>query len=97
MGPQNFDRHISRRPIDNGVALIHGHTHSRVAGASGNQFHVGVDAFGFEPVPFSVIDAWLDALRPGGAVPADSHDAVARRAPTPDYVERSVRLAELSA
>lgn len=61
----SVDRHISRRPVDNGVALIHGHTHSRVVRASGDQFHVGVDAFGFEPVPFDVIDTWLHALRPG--------------------------------
>lgn len=45
---------------------------------------------------FDVIDAWLDALRPGGGS-RQSPNAVPRRAPAPDYVERPVRSAELSA
>lgn len=60
---QERDRHISHRPVDTGAPLIHGHTHSRHEGPSGNQFHVGVDAFGYAPIPFSLIDAWLDDLR----------------------------------
>ncbi|MEI5579156.1 hypothetical protein, partial [Streptomyces brasiliscabiei] len=29
----------------------------------GHQFHVGVDAFGYAPIPFTLVDAWLDDLR----------------------------------
>lgn len=29
----------------------------------GHQFHVGVDAFDYAPIPFSLIDAWLADLR----------------------------------
>jgi len=28
-----------------------------------HQFHVGVDAFGFAPIPMTLIDAWLEDLR----------------------------------
>ncbi|GAA1658760.1 metallophosphoesterase [Microbacterium flavum] len=59
---QAEDRYEGARPRDHGVPLIHGHTHARDGGASGRQFHVGVDAFGFAPLPFSVIDLWLAAL-----------------------------------
>ncbi|WP_456284531.1 metallophosphoesterase family protein [Microbacterium sp. JZ101] len=56
------ERHGRHRPVDEGLPLIHGHTHARDRGADGRQFHVGVDAFGFAPIPFSVVDAWLDSL-----------------------------------
>lgn len=57
------ERHSSHRPADAGIPLIHGHTHVRDAGAhDSHEFHVGVDAFGFAPVPFTVIDEWLDGL-----------------------------------
>ncbi|WP_344818301.1 hypothetical protein [Microbacterium soli] len=57
------DRHTRHRPADEGIPLIHGHTHEHDFGAHGtHEFHVGVDAFGFEPVPFSAIDAWLRSL-----------------------------------
>lgn len=62
---QDLDRHAPHRPIDNGTPLIHGHTHRRDAGPNGNQFHVGVDAFGYAPIPFSLIDAWLEDCRRG--------------------------------
>ncbi len=29
----------------------------------GHQFHVGVDATGYTPIPFPLVDAWLDDLR----------------------------------
>lgn len=32
-------------------------------GPEGHQFHVGVDAFAYAPIPFSLIDAWLADLR----------------------------------
>ena len=56
---QEIDRHSKHRPTDEGIPLLHGHTHSRDRGPDGNQFHVGVDAFEFRPVAMDVIDRWL--------------------------------------
>ncbi|WP_458040353.1 MULTISPECIES: hypothetical protein [Bacteria] len=56
---QEIDRHSKHRPTDEGIPLLHGHTHSRDHGPDGNQFHVGVDAFDFRPVAMDVIDRWL--------------------------------------
>lgn len=56
------ERHSSHRPVDVGLTLLHGHTHDRAFGAHGYQFHVGVDAFDFAPIPFETIDGWLDTL-----------------------------------
>lgn len=57
------ERHSKHRPIDAGVPLIHGHTHERDFGSHGShEFHVGVDAFDFAPIPFELIDAWLVLL-----------------------------------
>lgn len=57
-----MDRHGKHRPTDHGIPLIHGHTHERRFGAHGtHEFHVGVDAFGFAPVEFAVVDAWLES------------------------------------
>ncbi|MCT9001691.1 antitoxin Xre/MbcA/ParS toxin-binding domain-containing protein [Microbacterium memoriense] len=56
---QEIDRHSKHRPTDEGIPLLHGHTHSRDHGPDGNQFHVGVDAFEFRPVAMDVIDRWL--------------------------------------
>lgn len=63
---QETERHIGNRPVDDGTPLIHGHIHARDHGADGIQFHVGVDAFGYTPVPFTVIDEWLATLNLGG-------------------------------
>ena len=60
---QEIDRHSKHRPIDEGIPLLHGHTHSRDHGPDGNQFHVGVDAFDFRPLVMEVIDAWLGGDR----------------------------------
>lgn len=60
---QDSDRHSSHRPVDRGIPLLHGHTHDRENGPVGHQFHVGVDAFGYAPIPFTLIDAWADDLR----------------------------------
>lgn len=62
---QAEERHSSHRPEDAGLPLIHGHTHARSHGADGHQFHVGVDAFDYTPIPFAVIDAWLEELAEG--------------------------------
>lgn len=60
---QGDDRHIAHRPVDRGHPLLHGHTHDRENGPFGHQFHVGVDAFGFAPIPMTLVDAWLEDLR----------------------------------
>jgi len=58
------ERHSTHRPGDEGIPLLHGHTHSREFGPHGShEFHVGVDAFGYAPIQFELIDAWLEDLR----------------------------------
>lgn len=57
-----IERHSSHRPVDAGLPLLHGHTHDRAFGAHGSQFHVGVDASDFAPIPLVTIDGWLEAL-----------------------------------
>ncbi|OIJ34131.1 hypothetical protein [Microbacterium sp. LCT-H2] len=58
------ERHSSHRPGNTGIPLIHGHTHEHEFGPHGShEFHIGVDAFGFAPVEFELIDAWLEDLR----------------------------------
>jgi len=64
---QEVERHKGARPVDDGVPLIHGHTHARDHGVDGTQFHVGVDASEFRPIPFAVIDEWLQSLVQGQA------------------------------
>lgn len=60
---QDADRHTAHRPgWDDGVPLLHGHTHARDHGANGHQFHVGVDAHGYAPIPFTVIDEWIRTI-----------------------------------
>lgn len=56
-------RHTAHRPVDHGIPLLHGHTHDRDKGPVGHQFHVGIDAFGSAPLPFTLVDAWLDDVR----------------------------------
>lgn len=60
---QDADRHTAHRPRwDDGIPLLHGHTHARDRGPDGHQFHVGVDAHGYAPIPFMVIDEWLRTI-----------------------------------
>ncbi|MCD1267810.1 hypothetical protein B5M43_002975 [Microbacterium sp. MEC084] len=59
---QDLERHQKYRPVDEGLPLIHGHTHARDRGADGRQFHVGVDAHGYAPIPFAVVDSWLRSV-----------------------------------
>lgn len=56
---QEIERHQKHRPVDDGLPLIHGHTHARDRGAHGRQFHVGVDAFDYAPIAFDAVDDWL--------------------------------------
>ena len=60
---QGDDRHVAHRPVDHGLPLLHGHTHDRENGPTGHQFHVGVDAFAFAPIPMTLVDAWLEDLQ----------------------------------
>ncbi|MET3637418.1 hypothetical protein [Curtobacterium oceanosedimentum] len=48
------------RPVDDGVPLLHGHTHSTAVFTNDDgMMHVGVDAWTFAPVPMSAVDTWL--------------------------------------
>lgn len=51
---QGEDRYAHRRPVDDGLVLLHGHTHSDVR-IRGRQIHVGMDAWNFQPVPIEDI------------------------------------------
>lgn len=55
-------RRARMQPSDEGLPLLHGHTHARDHGPHGRQFHVGVDATEFAPLPFTEIDRWLEGL-----------------------------------
>ncbi|MFE6967219.1 hypothetical protein ACFVAJ_19220 [Agromyces sp. NPDC057679] len=60
---KDVERYREHRPVDTGLPLIHGHTHSTEATRPGSrEFHVGVDAHDFTPVPRATIEAWLDTL-----------------------------------
>lgn len=57
------DRHTTHRPRwDDGIPLLHGHTHARDHGPHGHELHVGVDAHAFAPIPFGVIDEWIRSI-----------------------------------
>jgi calcineurin-like phosphoesterase family protein len=64
------DRFASHRYIDEGLPLVHGHTHSREALFEGNplEFHVGVDSHEFKPVNVFTVVEWLEGLRLNGLV-----------------------------
>ncbi|MGM7669135.1 hypothetical protein [Microbacterium sp. A93] len=75
----DVDRHAKHRPRwDDGVPLLHGHTHARDHGPDGHQFHVGVDAHGFSPIGFTVIDTWIRTL-PGTETHLDAAIREARQ------------------
>jgi len=63
-GTHEFDRHVRLRPVNEGKPLIHGHTHAHAATDDRfpRQFHVGVDAHGYAPVPVTVIEQWVHTL-----------------------------------
>jgi calcineurin-like phosphoesterase family protein len=50
------ERFIDRRPVDQGQWLVHGHVHHRWR-VRARQINVGVDAWHYRPVPWTVIDA----------------------------------------
>lgn len=58
------DRHSGHRPVDDGLVLIHGHTHSTDKLTYSNkgtvQIHVGQDAWDYRPVSLEQIFSLLD-------------------------------------
>lgn len=56
------ERYAEARSVDEGLPLLHGHTHDRDGGPHGRMFHVGVDGNAFTPVRMTTIDLWLDTL-----------------------------------
>lgn len=56
------DKFKKYRPTFTGLPLIHGHTHSSEALNRDNvhEYHVGVDAHNFTPVPLNTIVEWLN-------------------------------------
>lgn len=54
------NRFKKQTPEDEGLPLLHGHTHSsQVFSSHMKSFHVGVDAHGFAPVHENIIREWL--------------------------------------
>lgn len=58
---QENDRHVDKRPVDQGYPLIHGHIHEKRR-IEGNMFNVGVDVNDFRPVHEDTIREWIDLL-----------------------------------
>ncbi|UUG69527.1 phosphoesterase [Streptomyces phage Sham] len=55
------DRHADKRPLDNGLPLIHGHVHDSWK-HNGRMFNVGVDVNNFFPVSEDEIVDWISSL-----------------------------------
>lgn len=65
-GDHGEDRYSQYRFRNEGLPIIHGHTHSRnqlSRAGDALQIHVGVDAWDLKPVPISTITAILDEER----------------------------------
>jgi calcineurin-like phosphoesterase family protein len=66
--PYSKDRHEVRytqwRLRDEGLWLLHGHTHAADQRLEGREIHVGVDAWDFTPVPIHTIAALMSDGRP---------------------------------
>lgn len=60
------DRHADVRPVDEGMPLIHGHTHEKDRLTFSNrgtpQIHVGMDAWDYRPVSAEQIISLLDSI-----------------------------------
>ena len=65
--PIYFEKYHTRRPIDRGQFLIHGHTHSSHK-VNGRAIHVGVDAWNFKPVNVQEIANMIEKIRKDGPV-----------------------------
>ena len=53
------DRHVEYRLRDEGVPLLHGHTHSTTEIDHGHQLHVGLDSWNMELVHEKSIEDWI--------------------------------------
>jgi len=64
------ETHAKFRPVNNGLPLVHGHSHSTeiLNPNSPLEYHVGVDAHGFAPVPETRIITWLEKLHADGVL-----------------------------
>lgn len=58
---QPVDRHHEHRPTDDGLAILHGHVHTRWR-VDGRQINVGIDVRDFAPVSDDVVAAELGRL-----------------------------------
>lgn len=58
------DKYASYSPVNEGLPLLHGHTHQTTWYTDGvpNMFHVGVDSSEFTPIPETRIIEWLHTL-----------------------------------
>jgi calcineurin-like phosphoesterase family protein len=65
-----LDRYAKNRYKNEGLPIIHGHTHSREVFNPNKplEFHVGVDAHDFTPVSETVIVEWLEKLKNNGHI-----------------------------
>lgn len=61
--PYNDDRYPHSCPVNEGLPLIHGHTHHPELREYDRFYHVGVDAHEFYPVSMNLVDAWLAGLQ----------------------------------
>jgi calcineurin-like phosphoesterase family protein len=55
------DRYADKRPVDDGLPLLHGHVHEKWH-TNGRQFNVGVDVNSFRPVSWDIIKDWMSSL-----------------------------------
>lgn len=64
------DRYAANRYKNEGLPIIHGHTHSRSVLNPNNvlEFHIGVDAHNFTPVNETAIIEWLEDLKNRGHI-----------------------------
>lgn len=64
------DRYAENRYVDEGLPIIHGHTHSRqkLNPKNRREFHIGVDAHDFTPVNENEIIAWLEEIKNEGVI-----------------------------
>lgn len=56
------DRHVEWRFRDEGLPLLHGHTHSSQNPSNGHQLHVGLDAWDIDLVHEDSVGDWLDGV-----------------------------------
>lgn len=59
---QDEDRYDQYRPVDEGLWLIHGHTHSEEVFSFERQFHVGVDAWDMRPVALNEVRKLIEEV-----------------------------------